>query len=100
MSRDEYRALTPWSFFLPVSLAVMLGVLVANALGAALFDHDDAPAGPAAAAAVEAGEPADAADGSGPAPAPICPGSMPGSTKCSPTGRCCRWNMTFSASSR
>ena len=69
MSRDEYRALTPWSFFLPVSLAVMLGVLVANALGAALFDHDDAPAGPAAAAAVEAGEPADAADGSGPAPA-------------------------------
>ena len=62
MSRDEYRALTPWSFFLPVSLAVMLGVLVANALGAALFDHDDAPAGPAAAAAVEAGEPADAAD--------------------------------------
>ncbi len=37
MSRYEYRALTPWSFFLPIALAVALGVLVANALGGALF---------------------------------------------------------------
>ena len=41
MNRDEFRALTPWSFFLPMALAVTLGVLVANALGAALFGDDD-----------------------------------------------------------
>lgn len=37
MDRNEYRALTPWSFFLPIALAVTFGVLVANALGATLF---------------------------------------------------------------
>ncbi|MDN5782495.1 MAG: hypothetical protein L0H23_10845 [Luteimonas sp.] len=42
MNLDEFRALTPWSFFLPVALAVAVGVLVANALGAALFNDDDA----------------------------------------------------------
>lgn len=41
MSREEFRAPTPWSFFLPVALAVMLGVLVANALGATLFGASD-----------------------------------------------------------
>lgn len=59
MDRDEYRALTPWSFFLPMVLAVTLGVLVADALGAALFGGDD-PAGSAGevreAAAAEAGD--------------------------------------------
>lgn len=53
MNRDEFRALTPWSFFLPVALAVTLGVLVANALGAALFGGN----GPAD----SAGEASDAA---------------------------------------
>lgn len=44
MNRDEFRALTPWSFFLPIALAVMLGVLVAHALIAALSGNDDADA--------------------------------------------------------
>lgn len=41
MIRDEFRALTPWSFFLPIALAVMLGVLVAHAVIAAFSGHDD-----------------------------------------------------------
>lgn len=68
MSRDEFRALTPWSFFLPMALAVMLGVLVANALIAAFSGSDDvdSPAGKVAETAAEAG---DAADKPEPAPA-------------------------------
>src|SRR3546814_14308527 len=56
MNLDEFRALTPWSFFLPMLLAVTLGVLIANALGAALFGGDDAaepPGGAVEAAAAE-----------------------------------------------
>lgn len=45
MDRDQYRALTPWSFFLPVALAVTLGMLVANALGAALFGGSESGEG-------------------------------------------------------
>jgi len=37
MDRDGFRALTPWSFFLPIAAAVALGVLVANGLGAMVF---------------------------------------------------------------
>jgi hypothetical protein len=71
MSRDEFRALTPWSFFLPMALAVMLGVLVANALIAAFSGSDDAnvPAVEATEAAAEAGDAGAGADKSGPAPA-------------------------------
>src|SRR3546814_8939595 len=56
MNLDEFRALTPWSFFLPMLLAVTLGVQIANALGAALFGGDDAaepPGGAVEAAAAE-----------------------------------------------
>src|SRR3546814_17254811 len=56
MNLDEFRALTPWSFFLPMLLAVTLGVLIANALGAALFGGADAaepPGGAVEAAAAE-----------------------------------------------
>lgn len=67
MSRDEFRALTPWSFFLPVALAVAAGVLVANGVGAALSGGDggDGPAAEAADAAVPGeavGAPATAGD--------------------------------------
>ena len=44
MNRDEFRALTPWSFFLPMALAVALGMLVANGLGTVFFESD-APGG-------------------------------------------------------
>jgi hypothetical protein len=61
MNLDEIRTLTPWSFFLPVALAVMLGVLGANALGALLFGDDDAvvaaAAGPETAAIAAGGKP-------------------------------------------
>lgn len=42
MNLDEFRALTPWSFFLPIALAVAVGVLVANGLGAVLFGGSEA----------------------------------------------------------
>src|SRR3546814_16716464 len=71
MNLDEFRALTPWSFFLPMLLAVTLGVLLANALGAALFGGDDAaepPGGAVEAAAAETDDaPAAAAATSPPA---------------------------------
>jgi len=66
MSRDEYRALTPWSFFLPMALAVALGVLAANGLGALLFDGGRADQ--ASAASPGDARPADAATGSAQAP--------------------------------
>lgn len=71
MNRDEFRALTPWSFFLPVTLAVILGVLVANALGAALFGDGDTsgPEGGTAEAAAADGEDAPAAAEAAPAKA-------------------------------
>jgi|SRR5690606_24415062 len=67
MSRDEFRALTPWSFFLPVALAVASGVLVANGVGAALSGGDgaDEPAAETVDAAVPGeagGAPATAGD--------------------------------------
>lgn len=75
MNRDEFRALTPWSFFLPVALAVALGVLAANALGAALFDNDDADA-PAEQAVVATAETGDALTSAGePRTAPATSGS-------------------------
>src|SRR3546814_9367816 len=93
MNLDEFRALTPWSFFLPMLLAVTLGVLIANALDAALFGGDDAaepPGGAFAAAAAENDEaPAAAAANSAqatiaanqPAPTkavpPLAPVSLP-----------------------
>lgn len=60
MIRDEFRALTPWSFFLPIALAVMLGVLVAHALIAAFSGSGgdaDASAAQLAALTADAGEP-------------------------------------------
>lgn len=95
MSRDEFRALTPWSFFLPIALAVMLGVLVAHALIAALSGSDDAgtqrsgqpatAASTAEAAAARAGtstiaSAADGANGSSKAKAMpvLAPVSLPG----------------------
>ena len=71
MSRDEFRALTPWSFFLPMALAVMLGVLAAHALIAALSGNDDGDASAvevkeAAAEAANAGGAGAGADKPGP----------------------------------
>jgi hypothetical protein len=37
--RGPTGGLTPWSFFIPVALAVALGVLVANAIGAVFSGH-------------------------------------------------------------
>ena len=86
MNRDEFRVLTPWSFFLPIVLAVAVGVLVANGLGAVLFGGSDAdePATEAAQAAaageegeapaaVEAGSAEATANAKQPAPAKALP---------------------------
>lgn len=65
MNRDEFRVLTPWSFFLPIALAVAVGVLVANGLGVALFggsEADEPVADATEAAAVDKGGDAPAAD--------------------------------------
>jgi hypothetical protein len=73
MIRDEFRALTPWSFFLPIALAVMLGVLVAHALIAVFSGRgggDDASAAQLAARTEAAGNAREAgADRSNPASA-------------------------------
>ncbi|MFC3715682.1 hypothetical protein ACFONC_05905 [Luteimonas soli] len=70
MNLDEFRALTPWSFFLPIALAVAVGVLVANGLGAVLFGGSDVdePTADATEAA--------AADENGKAPAAVEAGSV------------------------
>jgi len=67
MNRDEFRALTPWSFFLPMALAVALGVLVANGLGTLFFGSNDSASAPSV--QVEGGKP-DAAAVANPGPAP------------------------------
>src|SRR3546814_4328310 len=86
MNLDEFRALTPWSFFLPMLLAVTLGVLIANALGAALFGGDDAaepPGGAVEAAAAENDEAPAAAEATS-AQATIA-ANQPAPTKALPT---------------
>jgi len=54
MNRDGFRALTPWSFFLPIALAVALGVLVANGLGAMFWAGESGSAQRVRADGVEA----------------------------------------------
>ncbi|MDR6992098.1 hypothetical protein [Luteimonas sp. 3794] len=42
--RYDREAVSPWAFFLPIALAVMVGSLVADAIGGMLRDRfDDAP---------------------------------------------------------
>src|SRR3546814_9172428 len=86
MNLDEFRALTPWSFFLPMLLAVTLGVLIANALGAALFGGDDAaePPGGAVEAAAAENDEAPAAAAANSAQATIA-ANQPAPTKALPT---------------
>src|SRR3546814_13772175 len=88
MNLDELRACTPWSFFLPMWLAVTLGVLIANALGAALFGGDDAaePPGGAVEAAAAANDEAPAAAAANSAQATIA-ANQPAPTKTLPTDR-------------
>src|SRR5690606_18269370 len=64
MHRDEFRALRPWSFFLPMALAVALGMLVANGLWAAFFGGSESASLQEASAEAAATGGADADDGS------------------------------------
>lgn len=42
--RDSGSVPTPWAYFVPMALAVMVGALAAQAIGAALFDDSAPPA--------------------------------------------------------
>ncbi|VXB54682.1 conserved hypothetical protein [Luteimonas sp. 9C] len=78
--RYDRDAVSPWAFFLPVALAVMVGSLVADAIGGMLrdrFDPTPAPMVEQAAVPVDAA-PVDTAAPMAQAPAGSAPVASPG----------------------